>query len=932
MKRLILILLIFSIFYSCSKEHAKLKVAAILCNKVEHPTGIESKHPVLSWVVESQLNGASQSAYQILVADSREQLDNNAGNLWDSGKQQSNQSINVSYAGEQLKSAKKYYWKVKVWDNHGNESNWSEIASWQMGLLSDSDWENAQWIGFEEMDSSKRVVEGVTGYGSLSKNKVEERAVVPLFRKGFDLTNEIESATLFISGLGQYEASINGDKVVNDFLTPGWSHYDETVLYNTYDVSSQLNQGGNAIGVIVGNGFLYNNRERYRKLVIAYGFPKMICKLLINYTNGETQTIVSDKSWLTKPSAITFSSIYGGEDYDARLAENGWNLAGFDAVDWKPVQVVKAPSGKLTADNNHPIRIMETFDPIAVSQINDSVWIYDFGQNASGIVSLKIKGEKGQQVQLWSGEVLKEDGFIDQRGSGSPYFYAYTLKGGDAESWQPRFTYYGFRYVQVTGASPENDENEAGNLPEIIELKSLHTRNSMPQTGQFECSNELMNQTFDLINWAIKSNSQSVSTDCPTREKLGWIEQTYLMGESVHFNFNIYHLYKSLIRNMKDAQTEAGLVPNIVPEYVNFDYYDTDFSDSPSWGVASVVVPWKIYKWYADPSVMKDAWPMMEDYMSYLESKSSDYTLSHGLGDWYDIGSNPPGFAQLTPVSLVATATYFYAARQMAQMAEVLNKNEEAKKYHSLAEKIKEAFNQRFYKAKKKLYSTGSQTAMAMPLSLGMVPAGDEQQVLQNLIDSIHSNNNEITAGDIGFHYLVDALTKYGASELLFEMNNRDDVPGYGYQLEKGATSLTESWMSLPSKSMNHLMLGHLMEWFYKGLGGIQQNDQSVGYKHVVIYPEIVEDIDFVKASYESPYGTIQSDWEKKADHLILNVEIPFNTTAKIYLPFNGEVKVNNGSDVAGNEPTYKYLGEEGDRMIYETGSGVYKFTVQHGK
>ena len=919
-----LVILSGSILWGCSLKKPIPVIEKTYCNKTENPLGIETIAPQFSWLVKSAINGAQQSAFRILVSESKEELLGDSGILWDSGKMESDQSIGIPYEGDNLQTESKYYWKVKVWDQNGNESEWSKISFWQMGLLSADDWEFAEWIGYEELDSLKLLVDGVTGYGDISMDKVEDPAIVPFFRKEFELNDKIECATLSISGLGHYEASINGQKVSDNFLAPGWTDYEKTVLYNSYDVTQQLNEGLNCIGVMVGNGFYYNNRERYRKLIIAYGFPKLIGKLKVHYKNGTSKTIVSDASWKTLKSPITYSSIYGGEDYDARMEQKGWDNQGFDAENWEPVTMVTPPSGKLVSDLNTPVKVMQSIEPVSFTQINDSVVVYDFGQNLSGIIDLKIKGEQGQKVILHPAEVLKENGTVNQRGSGSPYYFTYTLKGDAEENWRPRFTYYGFRYVQVTYPSSNQSGNKTSDNPKIISLKSLHTRNSAPTVGTFSCSNELFNQINKMINWAIASNTQSVSTDCPTREKLGWLEQTHLMGESMHFRLDVYHLFQKLVNDMMDAQTEDGLVPNIVPEYINFDYFDASFRDSPEWGIATIMVPWTMYKWYGNKQVLETAWPMMEQYLGYLSKKSDNFILSHGLGDWYDIGPEPPGYAQLTPVSLVATATYYYDALLMAKMADVLNKPTKKKDYMDLSGKIFTAFNDQFYNEEKCTYSTGSQTALAMPISLGLVPEENKEKVIQNLFKILEENAFANTTGDIGFYYLMDALAKNNGSEIIYKMNNRDDVPGYGYQLKKGMTALTESWMALDVKSLNHLMLGHIMEWFYSGLGGIRQVETSVAYKNIIIHPEIVEDISFVDVSFDSPYGTIRSNWEKTDANFNLKIEIPFNTTAKIYLPVIGDVQFTSDKN-----SVPKFIGEENGRLVYETGSGNYEFSVR---
>lgn len=863
-----------------------------------------------------------QSAYRILVSDNPEKLVSDIGNIWDSKKVKSEQSILIQYQGTTLKSAEKYYWKVMVWDATGNASVWSPPASWQMGLLCGADWNNAKWICYEDMPASMRVVPGIHLGGENMGHKGLQRTVIPMFRKEFEVKKEIASATLFISGLGHYEAFINGAKIGNTFLSPGWTEYDKTILYNTYDLTDSLKSGKNTLGAIVGNGFYNINRERYRKLVIAFGTPKMICKLRITYSDGTTESIVSDNSWKTHPSPVTYSSIFGGEDYDARKEQQGWSDTSFDDSCWEPVIVAESVTGTLKAELGYPLEIMETIQVKKIHQISKEKFLYDFGQNASGIFELKIKGKRGQVVRLLPGELINDKNEINQNATGRWHYYTYILKGEGIETWRPKFTYYGFRYIQVEGAIPEGNVF-SDSIPDVMELSMLHTSNSASSNGSFHCSNNLFNSTFDLINWAIKSNLQSVVTDCPHREKLGWLEQTYLMGASINFNFETYHLYKKLVADMMDAQTSEGLVPGIAPEYVIFD---GGFRDSPEWGSASILLPWLIYKWYGDISSMEKAWPMMTRYIDYLKSKSDRHILSHGLGDWYDLGPERPGFAQLTPVALTATAIYYYDLKLLSTMAGLLQMKKEKEYYSKWADEVRTAFNNKYFDKANKVYATGSQTAMAVPLCLGIVEPENREKVLSNLIDSINANNKALTAGDIGFHYLVQALTDGGASQLLYEMNNRDDVPGYGFQLKKGATALTESWPALEIVSNNHLMLGHLMEWFYSGLGGIRQEEQSVGYKNIVIKPTIAGDLTSVAASFESPYGTIQTDWKILNKAMMLKVNIPANTTALIYIPAKERSHILESDIPVSQIKNINYIRSENGYAIYKVGSGSYDF------
>ncbi|MCA1758803.1 MAG: glycoside hydrolase family 78 protein [Bacteroidales bacterium] len=759
-----------------------------------------------------------------------------------------------------------------MWNKNGVESDWSETGTFRTGLFSEKDWAGAEWIGYEEILPELKLVPGVHGNGNNQGKKALQRPVVPLFRKPFNIQKEISEATLFISGLGHYEAYINGGKVGNSFLAPGWTDYDKTVLYNCYDVTKILNKGNNVIGAIVGNGFYNINRERYRKLVIAYGMPKMICNLQIEYTDGTIENVITDNSWKTSPSPITYSSIYGGEDYDARLEQNNWNKAEFDDSLWNNVKLVSSPEGILVPETDYPLQVMESFKAQDIFKLKPDVHLFDFGQNASGIVELKIKGKKGKEVRLIPAELITKDKEANQKASGAPYYLSYTLKGDGVEVWKPRFTYYGFRYVQVEGAVPQN-ANASSDLPQIIGL-----------------------------------------------------EQSYLMGNSIHFNYNIYHFYSKIINDMMQAQTENGLVPDIAPEFVEFE---GGFRDSPEWGSASVILPWMIYKWYGDKTVLEKAWPMMLRYVNYLKSKSENNIVSHGLGDWFDLGPKQPGVSQLTPKSLTATAIYFYDLKLLSEIAQILGKVDNQEKLITWADEVKTSFNTKFFDKEFGVIATGSQTAMAMPWSVGLVDEEFKEIVINNLEDSIRANGKALTAGDVGFHYLVDALTKGGKSQLLYEMNNRNDVPGYGFQLAKGATALTESWPALENVSNNHLMLGHLMEWFYAGLGGIGQTESSTAYKEIVIKPQFIDGLSHASASYESPYGQINCKWEKTGNAMNLNIDIPVNTTALVYFNMDSNSTISEGKSKNLIDNGIEIVSENNGKVICRVDSGHYSFKIE---
>ena len=898
-----------------------LSVTALQCEYRDNPAGVDALTPQLGWQLKAGRRGVSQQAYRVLVADNKASLDKGLGNVWDSKKVNSSASIQVKYAGRALASATTYYWKVMVWDEKGMTSPWSEAAAWTMGLLTKADWKGAQWIAYAVLPDSNRIVPAMHGKGK--KEWGERKDVLPMLRKDFDVKKRVKHASLFISGLGHFEATLNGKKVGDHFLDPGWTAYDKHALYVTFDVTGELRQGINALGVMLGNGFFYVPGERYRKLTGAFGYPKMISRLLIEYIDGSADDIVSDASWKAAPSPVIFSSIYGGEDYDATKEQRGWAQPGFTDTDWQQALVTSGPV--LNVQSAEPLKVMEIFKPVSSKEIRSGTWVYDMAQNMSGIPRITVQGKRGDTVKIITGELLNEDGSVNQKGTGGPSYYQYILKGEGEESWQPMFTYYGYRYVQVEHSVPVKASNPQ-QLPVLVSVQGLHTRNAAKRAGHFSCSNELFNKTDKLIDWAIKSNMASVFTDCPHREKLGWLEEAHLVGSSVRFSYDIAALCRKIIRDMQQSQTADGLIPEISPEYVQFT---EPFRDSPEWGSNCIILPWYLYQWYGDKEVLSESYDMMQRYVAYLEKRSNDHILVQGLGDWYDLGPNHPGVSQLTPQGLTATAIYHYDLLILKDIARLLGKTSDAQHYEQLAAAVKAAFNNRFFNKETKQYGSGSQAANAIAIYMGLVEPADKAAVVNNIVKDLRSRNNSLTAGDIGFRYLLKVLHQEGRSDVIFDMNNRDDVPGYGYQLAHGATALTESWQALPGVSNNHFMLGHIMEWFYAGLAGIEVADDAVAFKKIMINPQPVGNITMAKADYQSPYGPITSEWKKEADSFMLAVQVPANATALVYLP---AVKANtiteSGKPVSGSKEI-KLVRYEKDRAVFSIGSGKYTFIVK---
>jgi alpha-L-rhamnosidase len=883
MKRLFGYLFLTMLSASCLAQ--TLSVINLRCEYKQDPIGVDAANPVFSWELVSSQKNVLQTAYRVLVAEKQELLQKNIGNTWDTKRLSSGSSIQVVYKGKTLQAGKKYYWKVMVWDNKGNVSSWSNEAYWQMGLLTPADWNGAKWIGYEEIIDTMIIVPHIHGNGKRSWGA--RRNVLPMLRKAFAIAKPVKKATAFICGLGHFEMSINGSKIADHFLDPGWTNYSKQALYVTFDITDKLKQGKNAIGVMLGNGFYYIPGQRYRKMTGAYGMPKMILRTLVEYADGTSESIISNESWKTEVSPIIFSSIFGGEDYDANLEQTGWDMPSFDDTKWRNVIITNGPV-ILNSQMAEPVKIMERFAVKTKSSPKPGIVVYDLGQNFSGIPSITVKGSKGDTIRIIPAELMNEDGTANQRATGSPSYFTYILKGDNEESWQPKFSYTGFRYLEVRCIA--HDSLQAN--PVIKSIEGLHIRSAAATAGSFVSSNPLFNNTHQLIDWAIKSNTVSLFTDCPHREKLGWLEQTYLMGSSVHYRYDIPLLNRKMITDMVYSQHEDGKMPEIAPEFTAFT---PPFDESPEWGSACIILPWYNYQWYGDKQLLAESYEMMKRYTNYLSTKAKNNILSHGLGDWYDIGPNRPGLSQMTRAGVTATATYYYDLTILSQIARLLNKQSDATMFAQQAVGIRRSFNDQFFDKVKLQYDSASQAANAMALFMGLVEPKYKDAVLNALIKDIRGRNTALTAGDIGYRYVLRALEDAGRSDVIFEMNNRDDVPGYGYQLKNGATALTESWQGLTVVSNNHFMLGHIMEWFYAGLAGIKQARDGVGYNKIEIRPQPVGDITLVAASYLSPYGEISSKWSKNGDLFILDISIPANTTATIYLP--GSTKpVNTGS------------------------------------
>ena len=884
-----------------------LESTNLRCEYRADPLGIETPRPRLSWEVRATQRGQAQAAYQIQVRDNQAKI------VWDSGKFASGESALIPYGGEALKSQERYAWRVRVWPAlpvGGEASAWSGEASWTMGLLTPGDW-TAKWISCDvPADPDAKDAQGKPLPPPL-----------PIFRKTFSVKEvPLKKAIVYVCGLGQYELSVNGGKSGDAALDPGWTDYKKRCLYATHDVTRELSQGTNAVGVMLGNGMYNVAGGRYTKFKGSFGAPKLILQLRLEYKDGTSETIVSDGTWKAAAGPIRFSCIYGGEDYDARLEQAGWDTPKFDDTAWSVATVTDGPGGALVAQAQPPAKVREEFKSVKTTQPRPGVTVYDLGRNFSGWPALKVSGPAGAVVKITPGELLDKDGLVTQRSSGGPTYFSYTLKGQGEEAWHPRFSYYGFRYAQAETRPAVAD----GKMPDVGAVSGQFIHSSAETVGTFECSNPLVNKIHALIDAAIQSNLQSVLTDCPHREKLGWLEVSHLLGQAVMFNYDVPNFYAKICRDMADAQTPEGLVPDIAPEYTVFK---GGFRDSPEWGSASVINPWLVYQMYGDDALLREHYGMMARYVDYLGSKAKEGIISYGLGDWYDIGPKGPGVSQLTSLGVTATAVWYQDVTIMERAAGLLGKAEDAKKYAALARRIREAFNKTYFHPESATYDRGSQTAAAMPLVVGLAPEGKRKEVVAALVKAIRDGGCRVTAGDVGFHYLVAALEEAGEGELLYGMLTQREGPGYAYQVSRGATTLTEAWDTNPRSSQNHCMLGHAEEWLYRGLGGIAP--AAPGFRRIRIRPAVVAGLEWARASYDSVRGKIECAWKREGGAVKIEVTVPVGATAEVHVPAKSAEAVRESGQALGKAEGVKFLRMEGGAAVCEVGAGRYAFEAK---
>jgi len=912
MKRIIpFVLLIFLVFTQCKKS--RVEITLLRCENLTDPAGIDATTPHLSWILQSDSRGEKQTAYRILVASSEKLLRKDQGDLWDSRKVVSDQSVHVPYTGKELASRTECCWKVRVWDKDGNPSAWSVPSKWSMGLLVENDWE-ARWIGLDK-----------TFPGDDDTSEYRKLAARYL-RKEFDVVKKIQKATVYISGLGLYELSVNGLRTGDRVLAPGATQYRKTVFYNTFDITDQLDKGRNAIGVILGNGRFFAMRKKDPWPMQNYGFPKLIMQAEITYTDGTKEIIVTDDSWKISVSGpITENNEYDGEKYDARLEMKGWDLPGFDDRNWMKAQAVDKPAGALRAQMNEPIRITGTLKPVSVKQLRLGTWIFDMGQNMVGWVRINVKGTKGDTVTLRFAERLKEDGSLAlEFMRGAKVTDTYIMKGDSVERWEPRFTYHGFRYVEVSRLEYE---------PGLNSITGCLVNDDLGSSGSFECSDEVLNQTYRNATWCIRGNYRSFPADCPQRdERMGWLGDRATSSRGESYVFDHLNLYRKWLGDMRDCQTDEGSIPNVCPAFWEM------YFDNITWNGAGIMVTEMLYDQYGAKHIVNEQYESMKKWLLYMKNKYMKDGLMprDNFGDWLVPPHDVRFFytwdkKRLTDSTLLGTSFYYHDTRIMQRFAKLLGKTGDEEFFRNLADSVRIAYNNHFFNPSENYYSNNTPTANILSLAFGLVPDEKKDAVFAKLVETIEKEHGgHIAVGLMGIQFQQRILTDIGRPDIAMRFATTTDYPSWGYMAKNGATTIWELWNGNTAgpvmNSWNHVsLLGDLLVWMHENVAGIKPAEP--GFRKIMMKPLITGDLTYVHANHNSPYGTIVSNWELNKNTFSWNISIPANSSAVVYIPADNEQVIKEGKKHASEAKGVKFIELKDDYAVFEVLSGNYCFT-----
>lgn len=908
-----------------------LAAVELKCEYQVNPLGIDVDQPQLSWRLESDLRGQAQVAYRILVASSRELLNSNQGDLWDSGRVESSQTINVQYEGRPLRSAERCYWKVKVWPGLGDEdsTDWSDAAWWEMAIVDASRWQ-AKWIND----------------GRLNPESDEDKFKTdpaPLFRKSFELSAPVRRARLYITGLGYYSAWIDGKQIGDHELDPGWTNYSKRVYYSTYDVTDLLNadpgkDASHCIAATVGNGW-YNllplkmwGRRNLRG-TLTVGRPRLIAQLEIELADGTRQTIATDQTWKVTQGPMLRNSIFLGEVYDARLEIPGWNLGDFDDSKWSKAALSPEPVGPLQAQPLQPIRVTARIKPVSVTEPTPGVFIYDMGQNFGGRIRLKIDQPEGTQLYLRYGELLNEDGTLNPRTSacgqikGRPKLDpsgrelgvwdpvypssawqgdSYIAAGGGEEIYEPRFTFHAFRYVELTGYK---------GTPTLDMVEGQRMNSDVQSVGEFSSSNELLNRIQQMCRHTFLSNIFSVQSDCPHRERFGYGGDLVTTCDTLMMNYDMSSFYQKSTWDWHDAALEDGMLTDTAP-FVGIQYCGV------GWAMAHPLLQEKLYQYYGNRRLVEKQYETARRWFDLVASRNDDHIIKSGLSDHEGLEPRPAP-QHVTPL-------YCESARILSKLAKILGKEDQSLHYARLSESIRDAWFKKFVDSETGRISPDTQAIYAFALYLDMLPESLQDDALKHLIEDINvERDGHLSTGIFGTKYALDQLSDHGRSDVAYSIVTNREFPGWGYMLDGGATTLWEHWaMSDNTFSHNHPMFGSVSSWFYNWLGGIQPDEDAVGFDRITIRPQLVDGLDWVKCRYNSIRGPIVCNWKRQSKKVDVEIEIPVGSTATLYLPADEPDLILEGGDLATKAAGIQFVREENGTVVLEIQSGRYRFVA----
>jgi alpha-L-rhamnosidase len=903
-------LAIFFLFL-CGVSFAQdLSLKDLTVDHKTNPVGIDNNQPKFSWKITGPGYGIIQAAYSLRVAT--DEKFSSAKIVWQSGKIMSDESILQPYKGSELKSGQKYFWQVKIWDGKGKESKWSSTAFWEMGLLSTADWK-AKWIEIE--------------------SDTLRFSPSPHFRKEFLLSKPVASARVYITSHGFYELHINGRKVGDQVLTPGWTSYGKRLQYQVYDVTDVLIKGNNAIGAVLGDGW-YRGTLAWGNNWAVYGkHLGLLMQMKITYADGSETLLLSDETWkASNDGAIRMNDIYDGETYDANKKLTGWDISGYNDKNWKAVNIGNYINSNLIASEGSPVRKIQEIKPVKIFRTPKGKLIVDMGQNMVGWLRLKVSGSKGTVVTLRHAEVMDKFGeFYTTNLRAAKSQLTYTLSGTGEEIYEPRFTFMGFRFVEVTGFPGELTSD---NLTGVV----VHS--DMKVTGTYESSDPLLNQLQHNIQWGQKGNFVDVPTDCPQRdERLGWTGDAQAFCRTAAYNLDVSSFFTKWLKDVAIDQKQGGEVPDVIPDILNKQGALTA-QPSAGWGDVSVIAPWTMYLVYGDKNFLSNQYSSMKAWVEYIRKKAGDSYIWKGgskYGDWlfyHPPVNNHTEADGYTEHDFIATAFYAYSASILAEAAKVLGKEDDSKTYSDLYNKIKETFINE-YVTKAGRVGTCSQTSYVLALKFNLLPDNLRAKAAEFLVNDIKSRGNHLSTGFLGTPYLCHVLSDNGYTETAYDLLLQQSYPSWLYPVKMGATTIWERWDGEKTdstfqdpnmNSFNHYAYGAIGDWMYRVSAGIEI--MGPGYKHIIIQPHPSKKLTYSRASFESSYGTINSGWERKDGKIIIKVKIPSNTTATIILPSASQDKVTEGGKPLTQSIYFKDIKSSDNKLLMQAGSGDYTFEI----